>query len=75
MGRCSIIVNKNLLASLLLNYHDDGQAVVEKASKWSDTDDWYYCEISSKNLPEGYWGMQDLIVDMYTIKFKMDLDV
>jgi hypothetical protein len=75
MGKCSIIVNKNLLASLLLNYHDDGQAVVLMASKWSNEDDIYYCEIESKKLPNGYWGVQDIIIDLFDVKFKLDIDV
>jgi hypothetical protein len=72
-GSCTIIVNKALLASLLLNYSD--QIIIDTASKWSNENDWYFCEIRSNKLPKGFHGQQDIIVDYYEISFKLDVDV
>lgn len=73
MGKCTITVNRMLLASLLLNYPD--QITIERAAKWGDFEDEYFCEVVTNRLPEGNWGHQDIIIDPWVLRFKQDLDV
>jgi len=86
MGTCKSIVERSYLANLLLNYADQLRVLEvkwygeESQHNFATGEDYiidnrYIVKVESKLLPDGDNGMQDIITEVYTLKFQKDCDV
>ncbi len=73
MGRAHAIVSTALLDRLKGEEAFAGQIAVLAEKAWCDHT--HYVEIASPGLADGYHGVQDIIVEGHSVRFKRDCDV